>query len=92
VKGLVSKKEVFPSDSAINKRPSTQRMKFLADLQSKKVTAFTAKDCYVFLQKDKERFVHQAECFQSIINPLLFERKIKRVERGFYEVIPKRED
>ena len=59
---------------------------FLVSLEGKK--SFAAKDVYVFMQKQHpERYVHQGEGFQAIIEPLIFEKRIKRVRRGTYEVI-----
>ena len=75
-----------------NKKLATQssvkllvREKFLASLKKK---AFTSKDVYLFMAGlHAERFVHQAEGFAMVIGPLLFEKKIKRVERGRYELV-----
>ena len=62
------------------------REQFLASLKAKK--SFTTKEVQAFMQTRRpERYVHQAEGFATVIEPLLFERRIRRVERGHYEVV-----
>jgi len=68
----------------------TIRERFLASLKKR---AFTSKEVYLFMAGlHSERYVHQAEGFALVIGPLLFEKRIKRVERGRYEVLEARKE
>jgi hypothetical protein len=68
---------------------STIRERFLSSLKKR---SFTSKDVYAFTAKlHPERYVHQTEGFAAVIGPLLFEQRIRRVERGKYEVLSKKE-
>lgn len=73
----------------IQQQPPPQKMmireKFFTSLKKQ---SFTSKDVYLFMAGlHPERYVHQAEGFVMVIGPLLFEKKIRRVERGKYEVV-----
>ncbi len=63
----------------------TIRERFLSSLKKQ---AFTSKDVYSFMTSlHPKRYVHPTEGFAMVIGPLLFEKKVKRVERGKYEVV-----